>query len=130
MYSALTHDIEVTVQPAFLPEHSDAEEGRFVWAYQVAVRNLSRTPVRLRSRHWRITDANGQVEEVRGPGVVGEQPTIAPGDVFRYTSGCPLTTQSGIMVGQYEMEGPGGERFLVDIPAFSLDMPGIRQTVN
>lgn len=130
MYRAVTHDIEVNVQPTFLPEHSSPEERRWVWAYDIEIRNNGREPVRLRNRHWRITDANGQLEEVRGPGVVGEQPTILPGRAFRYTSGCPLSTPSGIMVGQYEMERTSGERFLVDIPAFSLDLPGQRGPVN
>lgn len=130
MYKATTHSIEVTVAPSFLPEHSSEEERRFVWAYEVEIRNLSSETVRLRSRHWIITDANGRVEEVHGPGVVGEQPTLPPGAAFRYTSGCPLSTSSGIMVGQYEMEGPSGDRFLVDVPAFSLDVPGRSRTVN
>ena len=130
MYKATTHEIEVTVAPSFLPEHSSEEERRFVWAYEVEIRNLSSETVRLRSRHWVITDANGRIEEVRGPGVVGEQPTLPPGAAFRYTSGCPLTTSSGIMVGQYEMERPSGDRFLVDVPAFSLDVPGRSRTMN
>ena len=130
MYKATTHEIEVTVAPSFLPEHSSEEERRFVWSYEVEIRNLSSETVRLRSRHWIITDANGRVEEVRGPGVVGEQPTLPPGAAFRYTSGCPLTTNSGIMVGQYEMERASGDRFLVDVPAFSLDVPGRSRTMN
>jgi ApaG protein len=130
MYKAVTEGIEVKVQPTYLPEHSSPEEHRWVWAYEVEIRNGGDETVRLRNRHWTITDANGQVEEVHGPGVVGEQPTLPPGAEFRYTSGCPLTTSSGIMVGQYEMEREDGERFLVDIPAFSLDLPDTERTVN
>jgi ApaG protein len=130
MYKAVTHNIEVTVQPSFLPEHSSEEERRYVWAYEVEIRNLGEETVQLRNRHWTITDANGLVEEVHGPGVVGEQPTLTPGAAFRYTSGCPLTTPSGIMVGTYEMERPDGRRFMVDIPAFSLDLPDATPTVN
>lgn len=130
MYKAVTHDIEVTVSPSFLPEHSEPDERRFVWAYEVEIRNLGPHKVRLRNRHWRITDGNGKVEEVRGPGVVGEQPVLLPGAAFRYTSGCPLTTESGFMVGRYEMERDGGERFWIDIPAFSLDLPDVARTVN
>lgn len=130
MYCAVTKKIEVVVEPQYLEEHSDPDEGRWVWAYTVEVRNGSGEEVRLRSRHWRITDAHGQVEEVRGPGVVGEQPTIAPGRAFRYTSGCPLGTSSGIMAGAYQMERPNGERFEVAIPAFSLDVPGAIRALN
>ncbi|MEM9220920.1 MAG: Co2+/Mg2+ efflux protein ApaG [Pseudomonadota bacterium] len=130
MYKASTNEIEVTVAPSFLPEHSSPEKSRFVWAYEIAIRNGSSETVRLRNRHWIIIDANGNVEEVHGPGVVGEQPTLTPGDTFRYTSGCPLTTPSGIMVGQYEMERASGERFMVEVPAFSLDLPDDGRTIN
>ncbi|MEM6761628.1 MAG: Co2+/Mg2+ efflux protein ApaG [Pseudomonadota bacterium] len=130
MYSATTQSIEVTVAPSFLPEHSSVEKSRFVWAYEVEITNHGTDTVRLRNRHWIITDGNGKVEEVRGPGVVGEQPTLTPGETFRYTSGCPLQTTSGIMVGQYEMERASGERFVVDVPAFSLDLPDETRTVN
>ena len=130
MYRKVTHEIEITVEPRFLPEHSSADNRRYVWSYTVTVRNLSRHAVRLRSRHWVITNANGEVEEVRGAGVVGEQPLIEPETAFTYTSGCPLTTPSGIMVGSYAMEGPDGARFSVEIPAFSLDLPDARPTMN
>lgn len=130
MYRKITHDIEVTVEPTFLPEHSSPQARHYVWAYEVEIRNLGGEAVRLRNRHWRITDANGVVEDVHGPGVVGEQPLLSPGEAFRYTSACPLTTPSGIMEGRYEMEGGDGRRFHVDIPAFSLDLPGHRPTVN
>lgn len=130
MYSATTNDIEVTVVPRFLPEHSSIESSRYVWAYEIEIRNLGDETVRLRNRRWLITDAHGHVEEVRGAGVVGEEPTLLPGDTYRYTSGCPLSTTSGTMVGQYEMERPSGERFLVDVPPFSLDLPDGARTVH
>ncbi|MBJ3776879.1 Co2+/Mg2+ efflux protein ApaG [Acuticoccus mangrovi] len=130
MYQKVTNHIQVTVEPSFLPEHSSPERRRYVWAYEVEIRNLGGETVRLRNRQWTITNANGEVEEVRGAGVVGEQPTLTPGGAFRYTSGCPLTTPSGIMVGSYEMERETGERFFVDIPAFSLDLPDARPTMN
>ncbi len=130
MYKAITQDIEVTVAPSFLPEHSSPDTRRYVWAYAVEIINHGTEPVRLCARHWIITDANGNVEEVHGPGVVGEQPTLDPGEVYRYTSGCPLSTTSGIMTGQYEMERSTGERFLVDVPPFSLDLPDSFRTVH
>src|SRR5205823_2358051 len=109
MYRAVTRSIQVTVQPEFLPDHSEPDESRFVWAYTIEIANLGRTTVQLRSRHWRITDADGNMEEVRGPGVVGEQPILGPGQRFQYTSGCPLSTPSGIMAGSYRMAAENGE---------------------
>ena len=123
MYSSTTHGIRVTVQPVYLDEQSSPEEGQYVWAYQVRIENLGAVTMRLRNRYWSITDARGRTQEVRGPGVVGEQPVLRPGDSFEYTSGCPLPTPSGIMVGSYEMEAEDGERIEVAIPAFSLDSP-------
>ncbi len=123
MYSKSTRAIEVTVNPIFLEEQSSPEEGRFVWAYQVRIENKGDSRVQLLNRYWRITDALGRVQEVRGAGVVGEQPTLNPGEAFEYTSGTPLPTSSGFMVGTYEMTSETGERFEVDIPAFSLDSP-------
>ena len=101
-----------------------------MWAYRVTIANHSGEDVKLVSRYWHITDGTGRVEEVRGAGVVGEQPELSPGDSFQYTSGCPLSTPSGIMVGRYTMRSGSGETFEVDIPAFSLDLPGGRRTVN
>jgi len=123
MYSAITKDIRVTVEPTFLEEQSAPDEAHFVWAYHVRIENHGRETVQLRTRSWRITDAVGQTQEVNGPGVVGEEPVLEPGDVFEYTSGAPLKTPSGIMVGSYLMETPSGRRFDVAIPAFSLDSP-------
>ncbi len=130
MYSSTTHDIRVTVQPVFLEEQSSPDDHQFVWAYQVRIENLGDRTVRLRNRYWSITDAEGRTQEVRGTGVVGEQPLLRPGDSFEYTSGCPLTTPSGVMVGSYEMEAETGERIEVAIPAFSLDSPHQKVRLN
>lgn len=123
MYSETTRSIKVTVKPFYLDEQSSPAEGRYVWAYHVRIENRGGETVQLRRRHWQITDGRGHVEEVEGPGVVGEQPVLKPGQSFEYTSGTPLPTPSGIMVGTYEMEARGGDRFRVQIPAFSLDSP-------
>lgn len=130
MYRAVTQDIEVVAEPFYMEERSSPAEGRHFWAYRITIVNHSRQPVRLLERYWRITDETGHVEEVRGPGVVGEQPLLGPGDSYQYTSGCPLDAPSGIMVGRYLMEDPQGRRFEIDIPAFSLDLPGRRTVVN
>ena len=130
MYRAVTHDIEVRAEPFFLPEQSDPEENRYVWAYRITIANHSNETVQLMTRHWHITDALGRVQEVKGEGVVGEQPELEPGDSYQYTSGCPLATTSGIMVGRYTMQTEGGRAFEVDIPAFSLDLPGERVSLN
>ncbi len=129
-YRAVTRDIEVEVEPFYLEERSDVPNGRYVWGYRVTIENRSDQCVQLLSRYWHITDANGRVEEVRGAGVVGEQPELNPGDSYQYTSGCPLSTPSGIMVGTYTMQGGEQEVFEVAIPAFSLDLPGEKRTVN
>jgi ApaG protein len=120
----------VTVQPFYIPERSEPSENRYVWGYRVTIANNSDGSVKLLSRHWRITDGAGRIEEVRGPGVVGEQPELDPGDSYQYTSGCPLTTPSGIMVGTYTMLGDRSEIFEVEIPAFSLDLPVAKRTFN
>jgi ApaG protein len=123
MYSALTRSIHVTVQPSYLDDQSSPQENHYVWAYHVRIENRGSETVQLRNRHWRITDSFGRVQEVRGPGVVGEQPVLKPGEAFEYTSGTPLSAPSGIMVGSYRMESERGEQFDVAIPAFSLDSP-------
>lgn len=122
-YTATTRQICVTVCPTYLNEHSAPEDSHFVWAYHVTIQNLGAETVQLLRRHWKITDARGELHEVRGPGVIGEQPRLEPGDSYEYTSGTPLTTPSGIMVGTYSMENERGEGFDIDIPAFSLDSP-------
>ncbi|GHE64246.1 protein ApaG [Camelimonas fluminis] len=123
MYQALTHDIEVTVTPSFLEDQSSPGHGDYFWAYTVQIANLGPRPVQLRARTWRIVDGDGAVEAVTGPGVVGEQPHIAPGDAYTYTSGCPLRTPHGVMSGSYAMIDAAGERFEVTIPTFVLDSP-------
>lgn len=122
-WTAVTRAIRVTVQPRYLPGESTPEEERYVFAYTVEIVNEGDETVRLVARHWRITDGRGRTEEVRGPGVVGEQPTLPPGQSFTYTSGAPLPTPSGIMVGAYQMQTDGGQPFDVAIPAFALECP-------
>jgi len=129
-YEAETDGILVRVRPNYLAGQSDPAAGRWVWAYQVEIVNLTGGPVQLVARRWEITDARGHVEEVRGSGVVGEQPTIQPGDSYAYASGCPLGTASGAMVGGYQMVDDHGQIFEVAIPAFSLDVPGERRVLN
>ena len=130
MYRAVTRDIEVRVEPFYLEDRSAPEDSRYLWAYKVVIENHGAHTVQLYSRYWHITDAMGRVQEVRGEGVVGEQPTLNPGDSYEYTSGAPLTTPSGMMVGSYQMVGENGERFDVAIPAFSLDSPHERRSLN
>lgn len=130
MYRQVTNDIAVSVEPIYLDGQSAPDEGRYVWAYRIVIENNSADTVQLQSRYWRIVDGNGRVEEVRGPGVVGEQPILNPGDSYTYSSGCPLTTPSGTMAGRYQMRDEGGRRFEIEIPAFSLDIPGERRVLN
>jgi ApaG protein len=130
MYTATTRSIQVTVEPFYLAEQSEPQKERWVFGYRVLIENQGHEPVQLLTRHWRITDGLGRVVEVRGEGVVGEQPHLAPGERFQYTSGTPLPTPSGIMVGSYQMVTDAGERFDIAIPAFSLDAPGARGPMN
>jgi ApaG protein len=130
MYTAKTKRITVTVEPRYMADRSEPGEGRFFWAYTIEIANDGATPVQILARHWVITDQRGKREDVRGIGVVGEQPVIEPGSSFTYTSGCPLTTPSGTMVGTYQAIEVGGEIFTVDIPAFSLDIPGGKRVLN
>jgi ApaG protein len=130
MYEAVTRGIRIRVTPQYLEDQSSPEDSEFLWAYTIDIANESDETVQLRSRVWRITDGQGQTEEVRGPGVVGETPVIQPGKSFSYTSGCPLRTPSGIMVGSYQMVDAKGQMFDVQIPAFSLDSPFVQRSVN
>jgi len=123
MYKAITRSISVRVEPCYLDEKSEPDESYYVWAYRVHIENLGDTTVQLRRRNWQITDSLGRVLEVNGDGVVGEQPVLAPGEAFEYTSGTPLSAPSGVMLGSYQMETEQGDRFDVAIPAFSLDSP-------
>lgn len=123
MYVRTTRDITISVNPIYLEDQSSPGDNHYVWAYRVRIENNGNMTVQLKRRHWKITDGYGRIQEVQGAGVVGEQPVLHPGDSYEYTSGTPLPTPSGIMVGRYQMEAEGGERFDVDIPAFSLDSP-------
>jgi ApaG protein len=124
MYTQSTHSITVTVWPTFLKDKTSPADRRFAWAYRVRIENHGTATVQLISRFWSITDAAGRVEEVRGAGVVGEQPVLRPGEAYEYQSATKMPTPSGIMVGSYRMENrDNGEAFDVAIPAFSLDSP-------
>jgi ApaG protein len=124
MYQEQTRSVVVSVEPFYVGVQSSPEQGRYVFGYRVRIENRGGETVQLLRRHWRITDALGRTVEVRGDGVVGEQPVLEPGESFEYTSGTPLGTPSGIMVGSYVMVTPSGETFAAAIPAFSLDAPG------
>ena len=128
MYCQTTKSIRVSVEITFLEKQSSPRESHFVGAYDIKIENLGSVKVQLINRTWSIPDADGQTQIVKGPGVLGEQPIIQPGESFQYTSGTPLTTPSGLMVGIYEMADPQGIKFDVNVPAFSLDSP--HQTVN
>jgi ApaG protein len=129
-YALRTRDVWVRVAPSYLDDQSDPENGRWVWAYHIRLENEGKEEVQLLRRHWIITDGRGRIEEVEGPGVVGEQPVIAPGRSFDYVSGCPLSTPSGSMRGSYQMVDAGGVAFDVAIPPFSLDSPHARGRLN
>lgn len=131
MYQQETSGLVVRVEPQFLPEESAPDESRFVWAYTIEIENRSTDTVQLMSRFWRITDENGLTQEVRGAGVVGQQPVLEPGQRFRYTSACPLAAPSGVMMGAYSMVRlPEGEIFDIAVPAFALDSPHHDRLVN
>ena len=130
MYRETTHSIAVTVTPIYLEEQSEPDENQYIWAYHVQIENQGQQTVQLISRHWKITDSNGCVKEVRGDGVIGEQPVLHAGESFEYTSGTPLPTSSGIMLGSYQMVGEDGESFDITIPAFSLDLPDEERRLN
>lgn len=130
VYEARTNDILVRVAPTYLPEESNIEAGRWVWSYTVEIENHGTETVTLLSRHWIITDGMNRVEEVKGPGVIGEQPVLGSREAFRYASGCPLGTPTGSMRGTYQMVTEAGEAFDVEIPEFSLHLPGAMRRVN
>jgi ApaG protein len=123
MFTQTTRDVKITATPRYLPEHSEPSDNQYVWAYTISVENYGEKPVQLLNRHWVITDARGLKQEVRGPGVVGQQPVLRPGEAFQYTSGTALQAPSGLMLGEYEMIDADGQRFEVEVPAFSLDSP-------
>jgi ApaG protein len=130
MYEEITQGVRVSVNPVYLENQSEPERSHYVWAYQVTIANEGGETVQLLTRHWKITDGNGQLHEVQGPGVVGEQPVLKPGEHFEYTSGTPLATPSGIMMGTYQMQNASGEMFDAVVPAFSLDSPHEARRVN
>ena len=130
MYSKTTNGVTVTVTPYFLDEQSSPQESHFVWAYQVNIKNLGNSSIKLNHRNWLIIDANGKIINVRGEGVVGEFPTIKPGETYEYTSGTPLKTNNGIMQGFYLVSQDNGEKLKIDIPAFSLDSPYNKKNVH
>jgi ApaG protein len=130
MYRAITRNIEVVVEPRFEPDRSSPENNYFFWKYTISITNNSDETVQLKTRHWRITDANGRRQEVRGAGVVGEEPVLKAGEQFEYISGVPLQTPSGFMVGSYGMVSAGGEHFDIEVPAFSLDSVESKRTLN
>lgn len=130
VYERVTRGIRVMVRPAFLDDQSDPEAGRYLWSYTVTIENKGSETVQLLSRYWHITDAVGHIQEVRGPGVVGAQPVLEPGQSFEYTSGCPLPTASGAMEGRYQMKAASGEAFEAQIPAFLLESPHERRQIH
>ena len=130
MYQSVTCDIEVTVTPQYLADRSSPESGEYFWAYTIEITNRGTKTVQLKTRHWRITDAFGRRQEVRGAGVVGKQPVLKPGESFEYTSGVPLPTPSGFMTGTYGMVEDNGAPFDIAIPTFSLDSPDGKRTLN
>ncbi|MFT3907454.1 MAG: Co2+/Mg2+ efflux protein ApaG [Steroidobacteraceae bacterium] len=119
------HNIRVEVETSYLEEQSEPSERRYVFSYTITIHNDGETPARLMTRHWIITDANGRVQEMRGDGVVGEQPYIKPGQGFRYSSGAVIETPVGAMQGSYQMVDDEGLRFDAPIPAFRLAKPGL-----
>jgi len=130
MYSTTTDKVTVSVEPTYLLQESSPDQGIYVWAYKVRIENNGTDVLQLKSRHWKITDAYGRVQEVHGAGVVGEQPVLKPGATYEYTSGTPLSTPNGIMVGSYAMQMTDGTLRDVAIPAFSLHTPEMAQRLN
>lgn len=130
MYEQITDGFRVRVEPDFMDDRSSPSDDLYFWAYTVEITNLGLRTGTLRTRYWRICDSQGKIEEVRGAGVVGEEPELPPGEQFVYTSGCPLMTPSGFMEGHYVFEMTDGESLQVAIPAFSLDSPHASTSVN
>jgi ApaG protein len=130
LYRAITREIAVSVVPTYLEAQSSPGSSQYSWAYRVIIENLGQKTVQLQSRHWMITNARGEFTEIKGAGVVGEQPVLKPGESHEYTSGANLDTTSGMMGGAYQMESEGGERFDIEIPTFSLDSPNQSVRLN
>ena len=129
-YTEVTKNIRVSVKTNFLSDQSDIENGLWVWSYQILIENNGNDRVQLIDRYWKITDATGIIKEVKGSGVIGEQPTIKPGEFFEYTSGTPLNKSSGFMSGNYRMINENNESFFIDVPVFSLDIPSVQKILN
>ena len=129
-YRAITRGIAVSVEVTYLEANSSPGNSQYFWAYRVTIENQGRETVQLRSRHWMITNSHGELTEVKGPGVIGKEPFLDPGESFTYTSGAPLNTPSGMMGGSYQMESDTGERFDIEIPTFSLDRPNQSVLLN
>ena len=129
-YTAITKGIAVSVLPTYLEAQSSPDSSQYFWAYRVTIEDQGQETVQLLSRHWMITNARGDLTEVKGPGVVGEQPVLKPGESYEYTSGAPLNTTSGMMGGAYQMESESGEHFDIEIPTFSLDRPNQAVMLN
>jgi ApaG protein len=129
-YEAETDGVIVRVSPRFLEDESSPEDNRFMWAYHVEIENRGERRLRLLTRHWRITDRDGRVQEVNGSGVVGQNPELSPGEKFEYTSGAPLSAPSGLMVGSYRLTDEHGETLDARIPMFALDSPYDERRAN
>lgn len=129
-YLATTRGIAVSVEPTYLEANSSPANSQYVWAYRIRIENHGLETVQLLNRHWMITNSRGELNEVKGPGVVGEQPVLKPGESFEYSSGAPLNTPWGMMGGSYQMESESGERFDIEIPTFSLDSPNQSALLN
>ncbi|MEM7711018.1 MAG: Co2+/Mg2+ efflux protein ApaG [Pseudomonadota bacterium] len=123
MFERRTKDVIVRVEPEYLAEQSSPSDGRYIWAYTVEIDNQSPNDLRVTERYWHIADSRGQVQEVRGQGVVGEKPVVKAGEQFRYTSGAPLSAPSGMMSGSYRVESDNGDAYDIAIPVFVLDSP-------
>ena len=123
MKKVKTDNIQIIVEPAYLPERSDPTKPIYMFSYKIKIKNTGTETVQLKSRYWHITDGNGNVEEIRGPGVVGNQPYLKNGERFEYTSFCPLRTEFGIMKGTYQMVSDNGETFDAEVPVFHLVTP-------
>ena len=129
-YTEVTKNIRVSVKTNFLSDQSDTENSLWVWSYHILIENNGNNKVQLIDRYWKITDATGIIKEVKGSGVIGEQPTIKPGEFFEYTSGTPLNKSSGFMSGNYRMINENNESFFIDVPVFSLDIPSVQKILN
>ena len=129
-YTEVTKNIRVSVKTNFLYDQSDAENSLWVWSYHILIENNGNNKVQLIDRYWKITDATGIIKEVKGSGVIGEQPTIKPGEFFEYTSGTPLNKSSGFMSGNYRMINENNESFFIGVPVFSLDIPSVQKILN